>query len=214
MTFTAEDIEVLSGLEAVRRRPAMYVGPLDDPTVANRLLQEMLCVALDDAASGLCRRLQVRIAFDGVAEIADDGPGWPVEKDATGMALAESYMTTLLACRKAKVDASAGESLCRAGLAVTNALSERCALTTCRDGWEWRQEYRQGIATSDFVRTGPAELNGTRLSFRLDATLLPKREFVTEGLMRWLEDNACLLSTEVIDERTGARFFAPARATK
>ena len=63
----------------------MYVGALDDPTVPNHLLQEMLCVAIDDATVGSCHRLQVRIAYDGVADIADDGPGWPVEKDVTGL---------------------------------------------------------------------------------------------------------------------------------
>jgi DNA gyrase/topoisomerase IV subunit B len=211
MKFAREDIEVLNGIEAVRRRPAMYVGSLDDPTVPNHLLQEMLCVVIDDATVGLCQRLQVRIAYDGVADIADDGPGWPVEKDVTGKPQAESYMTTLLACRRAKANPSVGEGLCRAGLAVTNALSERCVLTTSRDGWEWRQEYRQGSAITDFPRTGPTQVSGTRLSFKLDASLLPKREFVTEQFVRWVEDNACVLSTEVIDQRTGARFLAPAR---
>jgi DNA gyrase subunit B len=211
MKFPREDIEVLSGIEAVRRRPAMYVGALDDPTVPNHLLQEMLCVAIDDATVGLCHRLQVRIAYDGVADIADDGPGWPMEKDVTGKPKAESYMTTLLACRRAKANASVGEGLCRAGLAITNALSERCVLITSRDGWEWRQEYRQGSAITDFLRAGPTQASGPRLSFKLDASLLPQREFVTEQFVRWVEDNACVLNTEVIDQRTGGRFLAPAR---
>jgi len=110
-----------------------------------------------------------------------------------------------------QANASVGEGLCRAGLAVTNALSERCVLITSRDGWEWRQEYRQGSAITDFLRAGPTQVSGTRLSFKLDASLLPQREFVTEQFVRWVEDNACVLNTEVIDQRTGARFLAPTR---
>lgn len=204
MSYSEDDIEVLRGLETVRRRPELYVGmPLEDRLLANHLLQEALCVAIHDGVNGTCRKVQITLGIDGSAEIEDDGPGWSLERDASGKARAEIYMTVLFACRAAKTDPQVGREVCRVGLAVLNALSESCVLTIRQGGVEWRQQYVQGTAVTEFEPIGSANSHGTRLSFKLDATLLPQREFATNELVTWLHENACTLTTEVFDKRNG-----------
>lgn len=176
MSYSADDIEVVRGLEIVRRRPELYVGrPLDDRLLANHLLQEPLCVAIDDGANGACRKVRITLGGNGSAEIEDDGPGWSLERDAGGKTRAETYMTKLFACRAAKTDSQAGSRLCRVGLAVLNALSESCVLTIRQAGVEWQQRYVRGAAVSKFEPIGSTGSSGTRLSFQLDEALLPQR---------------------------------------
>ncbi len=212
MSYSADDIEILRGLETVRRRPELYVGrPLEDRLLANHLLQEALCLAIDDSVIGACRKVQITLGANGSAEIEDDGPGWSLERDASGKMRAELYMTALFACRAAKADPQVGRKVCRVGLAVLNALSEWCVLTIRQGGVEWQQQYVQGAATTAFEPIGSATSHGTHLSFRLDASLLPQREFAVDELVTWLHENACTLTTEIFDERTGQQVVVAPR---
>jgi DNA gyrase subunit B len=196
MSYSTDDIEVIRGLEIVRRRPEMYVGkPLEDWLIANRLLQEALCLAINDGVGGTCHKVQITLGANGSAEIEDDGPGWSLEKDTRAKTRAELYMTALFACRAAKTDSQMGSKVCSVGLAVLNALSESCVLTIKQEGVEWQQRYVKGIAVTEFEAIGSTSFHGTRLSITLDATILPQREFATDELVAWLHENACMLTT-------------------
>jgi DNA gyrase subunit B len=207
--YSTDSIEVILGLEAVRRRPELYVGSkLQDPLLANHLLQEALCIAINDGVNGTCHSVKITLGSDGSAEVEDDGPGWPVERDPNGKSRAENYMTTLYACRAAKQDPRVGRALCHMGIIVLNALSESCVLTIRREGIEWQQRYIKGVAVTEFESTGSATSHGTHLSFKLDATLLSQREFATDELVTWLRENACMLTTLVFDTRNGQKVIA------
>ena len=209
--YSSEDIKVLSAVQAIRRRPRMYVGEnLENRLLPNLLLQESACVAIDQAHSGSCQNLLITVAADGRAEVQDDGPGWSLEAGRDGKVIAETLMTQLFACRSSKSSESTQE-LCKIGLAVVNALSEWCELTIWQSGFEWKQRYVNGEATASFERLGSTDVHGTRLSFKLDPTILPRREYSTSDLIAWVRENACALTVNVFDERTGERLVVAAR---
>jgi DNA gyrase subunit B len=175
MGYGAEDITVLSGLEAVRRRPEMYLGPLDSDDTMSRLVEQVLCGSLDEAVSGRCRHIAVLLHADGTVTVEDDGPGMSMDRDKEGVPVAERLMTRLHACRVARENPDVGKRFCGMGIAVVNALSESCKLEIRRDGRTWIQQYREGNALAPFADVGPAPSTGTRLWFKPDATLLPRR---------------------------------------
>jgi DNA gyrase subunit B len=175
MGHGGEDITVLSGLEAMRRRPEMYVGAMDSDEAMNRLVEQVLCGSLDDAVSGRCRHIAVSLHADGTVTVADDGAGMSMERDQQGVPLAERLMTQLHACRAARQNADIGKRYCGLGIAVVNALSESCRLEIRRDGRIWTQEYRDGTPLAPFHDVGPAAATGTRLWFKPDPKLLPRR---------------------------------------
>lgn len=194
-------ISALSTAEGIRLRPALYLGPLDDPLLPNRLLQESICVALDDAANGACSRVQIEIAGAGRARVVDDGPGWPIDV-ANGKRMAEAFMTELFACQHGKKQSTVGRDVCQMSLAVLNAFSAECVLLTRRDGFAWRQAYEKGVPVSLFEALGPTNERGTELSFRLDATVLSQTEFSLEALVDWLRKQTAGLAVLVHDKRT------------
>src|SRR4051794_40564708 len=163
--YTADMIKVLSASEAIRRRPAMYVGPVDDPLAATRLLQESLCLALDAACCGTCTRIDVTLHRDGSATVADDGPGLSLRPIRGGLTEAEVLLTCLFACRDHKADRRAGEAACQIGIAVTNALSEWLTVTTTYEGRRWRQRYERGVPQGPFepADEGGGPASGTAL---------------------------------------------------
>jgi DNA gyrase subunit B len=187
MGYDAGDIIVSSGLEAVRRRPEMYVGPLDSDEAMNRLVEQVLCGSLDEAVSGRCSRIAVVLHDDGTVTVEDDGAGMSMERDKEGVPLAERLMTELFACRVARQHAEIGKRFCGMGIAVVNALSEACKLEIRREGRTWIQEYRQGKALAPFRDAGPSASTGTRLWLRPDPTILPRRIDAT-ALRRCLDE--------------------------
>lgn len=204
MPITA-DIEVLHGLEPVRRRPTQFIGPLDDPLLPNKLLAEALCCARDDALAGKCRSVAISLRSQGRAVVRDDGPGLPLEIAQDGKRLAEHYLTKLMACACAKSTPEVAASTCKFGLAVLNALCERFHVRVFAAGDEWSQRYERGVAVSAFERTGPSDEQGTELAFDLDSTLLPPREYDTAAFVQWVRANVTALEVTVVDERTGER---------
>jgi len=165
------DIEVVHGLEAVRRRPATFID-LESQHLGSYLVEQTLCTALDEAVSGLCQRIAVTLHPDGSVEVVDDGSGLPVTAGATGKTMAEVILTELLACRAQRQNADIAKRFCSGGMAVVNALSEWLRLEIRRDGKLWVQDYQTGIARAPFSPLGSAERTGTSIRFKPDATVL------------------------------------------
>jgi DNA gyrase subunit B len=169
------DIVVLSGLEAVRRRPEMYIGPVDSDESMSRLVEQVLCGSLDQAFSGRCSRISIELHADGRITVEDDSPGMSLQPAKDGLPLAQHLMTELHACRVARIHADVGKRFCGAGIAVVNALSEFCTLEIRQDGRAWAQQYREGKALAPFADLGPVAADGTRIVFKPDARILPRR---------------------------------------
>jgi DNA gyrase/topoisomerase IV subunit B len=119
--YNARDIQVLSGCEAIRKRPGMYVGPLDDPTLLSRLVLEGCCIAFADAKAEKVKSIRIEVISDMDVRITDDGPGWPTEMRKGGKPIPVSFFQDLYACRDAKDPED--EGFCKIGISVANALS-------------------------------------------------------------------------------------------
>ena len=173
-SYTAKDIEVLEGLEAVRRRPSMYIGGTDDSGL-HHLFAEVLDNAMDEAVAGHASRIEVAVAADGTVTVLDNGRGIPIDphpKFKNRSAL-EVILTTLHAGGKfsGKVYATSG-GLHGVGLSVVNALSERLTVEVARDRRLWRQTYRRGRPVSKPKDEGAvSNRRGTRIDFLPDARI-------------------------------------------
>jgi DNA gyrase subunit B len=187
MGYNAGNIQVLSGNEAIRRRPSMYIGPLDDPTLLNRLIQEALCVAVDEAVSGYCTEIHVEVHPGGQARVRDNGRGLPTKPTSEGQPLAEVLLTKLFACRDRKQNPEVSALCCDAGLVVTNALSEWLVVKNYREGVCWVQEYRRGEPLAPFRRESETTETGLEFTFQPDKTILGPLHFDAQELAGWLK---------------------------
>ena len=172
-SYSAKDIEVLEGLEPVRRRPGMYVGGTDERAL-HHLFAEVLDNAMDEAVAGHARSIDVTFAADGSLRVFDDGRGIPVDphpKDRTKSAL-EVIMTTLHSGGKfsGKAYETSG-GLHGVGVSVVNALSERLEATVWRDGHEWKQTYARGRPLTKLEQVGPSRKHGTAIRFSPDPAI-------------------------------------------
>lgn len=120
--YCAAKIQVLSGCEAIRKRPSMYVGDLDDPTLLSRLVIEGCCVAFADAKRGLVKSITITVIDDMIVSIQDDGPGWDTGVRKGGKPIPVSLMQDIYACRNDKEPED--EGFCKIGISVVNALSK------------------------------------------------------------------------------------------
>ncbi|MCZ6765617.1 MAG: DNA gyrase subunit B, partial [bacterium] len=171
--YTADDIQVLGGMEAVRRRPGMYIGSTDQRGL-HHLIYEIVDNSVDEFMAGYCSNVDIHILEDGTVRVEDDGRGIPVDvHPATGVTAVETVMTTLHAGGKfgGKAYAVAG-GLHGVGASVVNALSSRLIVEVYRDGNVYRQEFSRGEHTSELVSTQlePALENktGTTITFLPD----------------------------------------------
>ena len=172
-SYSAKDIEVLEGLEPVRRRPGMYVGGTDERAL-HHLFAEVLDNAMDEAVAGHARSIQVTFAADGSLSVFDDGRGIPVDphpKDRTKSAL-EVIMTTLHSGGKfsGKAYETSG-GLHGVGVSVVNALSERLEATVWKDGYEWKQTYARGRPLTKLEQVAPSKKRGTTIRFSPDPAI-------------------------------------------
>ncbi len=171
-TYDAAAIEVLAGLEAVRRRPAMYVGSTG-PDGLHHLVYEVVENSIDESLAGHCSNIQVELHTDGSCAVTDDGRGIPVAVHPTlGRPACELVMTTLHAGSKFGGSAYAvSGGLHGVGVSCVNALSTWTRLDVDRDGRHHHQAFAQGRVVADVADTGPSERTGTRVHFLPDPTI-------------------------------------------
>ncbi|HEX3916243.1 MAG TPA: DNA topoisomerase IV subunit B [Caulobacteraceae bacterium] len=172
-SYSAKDIEVLEGLEPVRKRPGMYIGGTDEKAL-HHLFAEVLDNSMDEAVGGHAKLIEVSLAADGSLTVKDDGRGMPVDAHAKfpGLSGVEVIMTMLHSGGKfsGKAYETSG-GLHGVGASVVNALSERVEVTVWRDGFEWRQTFSRGRPTSKLQQLGPTRKHGTQVSFSPDPVI-------------------------------------------
>jgi len=203
--YTAGKIKVLKGLEAVRKRPGMYIGSTG-PRGLHHLVYEVVDNSIDEAMAGYCTGIQVTILEDNAIRVVDDGRGIPVDEHPTekipGVELA---MTTLHAGGKFdRTTYKVSGGLHGVGVSVVNALSESLEVTVRRDGREYHQEYARGLKKTDLEDRGPADGSGTTIVFRPDPEIFPDLEYNFDTLSTRLRELAFLnkgLEIVLADER-------------
>ena len=191
--YTAKDIQVLEGLEAVRVRPGMYIGSTDQRGL-HHLIYEILDNAVDEAMAGYCEAVEVAIGADGLITVTDNGRGIPIDKHpATGKSALETVMTTLHAGGKFGGGAyKVTGGLHGVGGSVVNGLSEYLKAEVRREGRVYTQEYAEGIPTGDLRRGEKTDQSGTIIAFRPDPKIFPEIEYDFDTLVNHFKEIAYL----------------------
>jgi len=205
--YTAEEIKVLKGLEAVRRRPAMYVGSTGESGL-HHIAFEVVDNSIDEVFAGHCQTIEMVIREDGSLSVEDDGSGIPVDMHPTEKRPGvEVVMTTLHSGAKfggGVYKVSGG--LHGVGVSCTNALSEKLEVEVSRDGFRWKQTYRRGAPVTDVEQIGKARGTGTKVTFWPDPKVFQVTTFSYERLARRLRELSFLAGGVKItlrDERPG-----------
>ncbi|MQG27551.1 MAG: DNA topoisomerase (ATP-hydrolyzing) subunit B [SAR202 cluster bacterium] len=191
--YTAKDIQVLEGLEAVRVRPGMYIGSTDQRGL-HHLIYEILDNAVDEAMAGYCERVDISISEDGWITVVDNGRGIPIDKHAkTGKSALETVMTTLHAGGKFGGGAyKVTGGLHGVGGSVVNALSADLRAEVRRQGWMYSQEYVRGKPTGNLAKGEKTTEHGTTISFKPDPEIFPVIEYDFDLLISHFKEIAYL----------------------
>ena len=210
-SYVASDIEVLEGLEAVRRRPSMYIGGVDSRGL-HHLIWEIVDNSVDEYLAGHCDRVSVTLHKDGASvSVHDNGRGIPVDvhKKYKRSAL-EIILTTLHAGGKfSDKNYARSGGLHGVGSSVVNALSEELVATVHRDGYEWQQRYKRGKPTTSVKKLRPFRGRGTTVFFRPDDQIFRRVQFQADTIRQHLEDISYIhggLVIVFVDEAKGEHY--------
>ena len=204
--YGADKIKVLEGLEAVRKRPAMYIGSTGAPGL-HHLVYEIVDNSIDEALAGFCNQVNVTVHIDHSVTVVDNGRGIPVDQHTSGRSAAEVVLTVLHAGGKFDNDSyKVSGGLHGVGVSVVNALSETLDLEIWRNGQVYKQSYERGDPTADIEITGTTKKRGTKITFKPDTQIFETTEFSFDTLAQRLRELAFLnggVTITIDDEREG-----------
>ena len=218
-SYKADSIKVLKGLEAVRKRPGMYIGDTDDGTGLHHMIYEVVDNSIDEALAGYCKNIDIEINKDGTVTILDDGRGIPVDiHKGEKKSAAEVIMTQLHSGGKFDHDSyKISGGLHGVGVSVVNALSEKLKLTVFRNNKTYYVEFKNGKASSPLKVIGKSKKNGTKINFlpskeifsdtKFSSSIVNKRmkelAFLNKGIKITIIDNISSKPKEIINKYDG-----------